>query len=681
MEQSTHNLIGDDDRHWDDFDLIEPLGVGGMGVVWRARQRSLDRIVAIKIMAQGGADFLQRFEREARTLAQVDSPQVVKAFAAGEHRGRPYLVMEYISGVDLSRRLKAGPPFTPDAALQLVMQAARGLAAAAKHGIVHRDIKPANMMLTAEGTVKLTDFGLARLIGSDSLTRTGVILGTLQYISPEQARGMPCDHRSDLYSLGVVLYELLAGRVPFMADSVAGFLYQHIHANPKPLRKVARSVPRRFDTLVMRCLRKNPDDRYASLDDFIAACERVAAGQSLRRRSPLMAMLVLAALGGALWSALPREKTSVPSVAPITIAIAPESSTEPRVIPALPVVAKPPTLITARSDDPIVVSTFPDPPEQITLAEKLVAPPEVKFEPPPEVKPQVLPESKPEPPEVKPQPEIAPQPQPIAEAITPEPVEPALPRPACFSATEHDRHGVYSDLAIDAEQGITLRFRWCPPGTFSMGSPKSERGRNTDEILHEVRLTRGFWLAESECSQQLFETLGCAHNSVVKGAQLPVSKLARDDAERFLNTLNARFPDLHARLPSEAEWEYACRAGGNATFGIANALDGSLACYGSSSPVRVKSFAANAWGLYDMIGNVAEWCADTYRPYDVKNTLDPLIGGEGDGVCRGGYWKDSSDFCRAASRLRGFVHFSQTSSGMRIAVPAPDEVRSDNPDR
>ena len=216
---------------WGDFQLLEELGRGGMGAVYRARQLSLDRIVALKVMLRStDVEFRQRFQREAKALAQLDSQHVVKVFFTGEHSGQPYFAMEYLIGQDLSKHLKSGWRPTEREASDLILQAARGLAAAAARGIIHRDIKPGNLHINSDGLLKLMDFGLVRMAEEQELTNTGTVMGTVQYFSPEQGQGERCDHRSDIYSLGVVYFQLLTGRLPFIAETTASLIYQHVHA-------------------------------------------------------------------------------------------------------------------------------------------------------------------------------------------------------------------------------------------------------------------------------------------------------------------------------------------------------------------------------------------------------------------------------------------------------------------
>ena len=264
---------------WGDFELGELLGRGGMGSVYRGRQISLDRAVAVKVLPSHLSEndnFRNRFLLEARAVAKISSPNVIGVYFAGVHEGHHYFAMEYVEGQDLSVKLRGGFKPTHRESLELVTQAARGLSAAGDLGIVHRDIKPANMMVTKKGLLKIMDFGLVRLARSDEtgLTMAGTVMGTVSYFSPEQGRGERCDCRTDIYALGVVFYELLTGRLPFTGGDATSVIYQHIHAEPKPPKEIDPTIPETYQAVVLKCLQKNPDHRYADanvmLEDFTA---------------------------------------------------------------------------------------------------------------------------------------------------------------------------------------------------------------------------------------------------------------------------------------------------------------------------------------------------------------------------------------------------------------------------
>ncbi|MBA3685226.1 MAG: protein kinase [Planctomycetes bacterium] len=270
---------------WGDFELGELLGRGGMGSVYKGRQVSLDRPVAIKVLPphlSENENFRARFGLEAKAVARLSSPNVIQVFGAGVHQGHHYFAMEYVEGEDLSRRIKQGLRPSYREALELIIQAVRGLVAAGDHGLVHRDIKPANMMITGKGVLKLMDFGLVKLARSEEsgLTMAGTIMGTVNYFSPEQGRGEPCDHRTDLYAIGVVFYELLTGKLPFTGADATSVIYQHIHQAPKAPKEIDPNIPEDYQAVVLTCLQKRADDRYSTAQALLSDLEALQQGRS-----------------------------------------------------------------------------------------------------------------------------------------------------------------------------------------------------------------------------------------------------------------------------------------------------------------------------------------------------------------------------------------------------------------
>ena len=256
------------------------LGAGGMGQVYKARQPSLDRMIALKVLPRGVAsnrESVERFYREARSAARLVHPNIVQVYTVGEEKGVPFFAMEYVVGEDLERRMKRGETFTVDEAVGVVASVAMALACAAESGIVHRDVKPGNIMIDSHGVVKVTDFGLAKAVKliDAEITQAGFIVGTPTYMSPEQAEGGALDHRSDIYSLGAVFYELLCGRPPFVSEDPATLIYQHVHKPPEPPRSLREDIPEEVEKACLRCLAKKADDRYHSAAELLADLVRI----------------------------------------------------------------------------------------------------------------------------------------------------------------------------------------------------------------------------------------------------------------------------------------------------------------------------------------------------------------------------------------------------------------------
>ncbi|HMJ51046.1 MAG TPA: protein kinase [Polyangiaceae bacterium] len=258
------------------------LGEGGMGTVYGVRHRSLDKRFALKVMRADMAqqdELAERFIQEARSAAAIGHPNIVLITDFGELPSRaPYFVMEFLEGIPLSKLLRAGgpPPFAR--AVRILKQVAAALGAAHAAGVIHRDLKPDNIHITGNDVVKVLDFGVAKMAGAGRLTRTGMVYGTPHYMSPEQASGDDVDHRADVYALGIIMYEMFAGRVPFEADSYMGVLTKHMFMVPEPPSHVNAAVRElgALEDVTLKCLEKKPGARYPSMDALIAEVESIA---------------------------------------------------------------------------------------------------------------------------------------------------------------------------------------------------------------------------------------------------------------------------------------------------------------------------------------------------------------------------------------------------------------------
>jgi serine/threonine protein kinase len=261
----------------DRFELRELAGSGGMSSVYRAHDRLLERLVAIKVLHEQyskNPEYVERFRREAQAIARLSHPNIVTVIDRGEHEGRQYIVFEHVAGENLKETVQRLGPLPVGRALALAHQAARGLAYAHQHGIVHRDVKPHNVLIDAEGTAKVTDFGIARSgEREDGITETGTVLGTSDYLAPEQAAGQRVDACSDQYSLGALLYELLVGDVPYPAPNVVTAAMRHLNDPVPSVRSVRPEISPRVDAVVTRAMAKRPEDRYPTTDALIGALE------------------------------------------------------------------------------------------------------------------------------------------------------------------------------------------------------------------------------------------------------------------------------------------------------------------------------------------------------------------------------------------------------------------------
>jgi serine/threonine protein kinase len=262
------------------YKVEELVGHGGMSSVYKARDALLERHVALKILHEQYStdeDFVERFKREARSVAQLQHPNIVTVIDRGEENGRQFIVFEYIEGENLKEHVVRQGRLDVREALEIADEVARGLAFAHGQGLIHRDVKPQNVLLNGDGRAKVTDFGIARTLDVDGMTQTGTVLGTSNYIAPEQASGQPVDAHSDVYALGAVLYELLAGEVPFPGESFVAVAMKHMHEPAPNLLDVRRDVPLRVAAAVDRALEKDPEQRFPTMDAFAAELEACLA--------------------------------------------------------------------------------------------------------------------------------------------------------------------------------------------------------------------------------------------------------------------------------------------------------------------------------------------------------------------------------------------------------------------
>src|SRR5918995_887777 len=266
----------------DRYEVGRLLGAGGMAEVFEGRDRLLVRRVAIKVPLSQHAhdpDFAHRFRREAQAAASLSHPGVVAVYDTGSEHGTHFIVMEYVDGRTLKDVIRAEAPLYPDRAAEITADVCSALAAAHARGLVHRDVKPANIMLMPDGRVKLMDLGIARVAEGETVTQTASMLGTAQYLSPEQAQGQAVDFRSDLYSLGCCLYEMLTGTVPFRGATPVAIAYRHVREDPAPPRLLNPDIPASLEAVCLKAMAKRPEDRYQTAAEFRAALERVRAGQ------------------------------------------------------------------------------------------------------------------------------------------------------------------------------------------------------------------------------------------------------------------------------------------------------------------------------------------------------------------------------------------------------------------
>jgi eukaryotic-like serine/threonine-protein kinase len=307
------------------YELEELVGTGGMSSVYRAHDRLLERDVALKVLHErftAEGDHVERFRREARSVAQLSHPNIVTVIDRGEQDGRQFIVFEYCDGENLKDLIARKGPLPEREAVELALQIARALGFAHEHGLVHRDVKPQNVLLNGDGETKVTDFGIARSLDvHGGLTQTGTVMGTSDYISPEQARGSRVDAQSDIYSLGAVLYEMLTSEVPFPGDNFVSVALRHINEPVPSVRDRRPDVSPRLDAAVQRAMAKDPRDRFGSMDEL---CAELSASLDEPERAPSGAetMVVAPQRRPRRRGRAPRPPAERPSVWPLIMLLA-----------------------------------------------------------------------------------------------------------------------------------------------------------------------------------------------------------------------------------------------------------------------------------------------------------------------------------------------------------------------
>jgi serine/threonine-protein kinase len=284
------------------YNVLGEIGRGGMAVVYRARQESLDRIVAIKELdlSRSSQDpkALERFQQEARASASLIHPSIITVHDFWERSQKAYIAMEFVEGLELKEALGMLGPVGPITASRIAISLCYALSYAHERGIIHRDIKPGNIMLAAQGSVKLADFGIALVSGSADLTTTGQIIGTPSYMSPEQIRGEPLGPASEVFSLGAVIYEMVTGSKPFTGPSDVAVTHAIIHKRPVRIRKLSPKTPKRLVRVIMKCLRKRPSRRYATMDELATALGRAMPRRASSTREVVSTLVARAGQQG-----------------------------------------------------------------------------------------------------------------------------------------------------------------------------------------------------------------------------------------------------------------------------------------------------------------------------------------------------------------------------------------------
>ncbi len=578
------------------YRLEELVGRGGMGDVYRAENLVLKRAEALKFVRSklsASPEAIKRFRKEIESTAKLLHPNVVTVFNAGEFEGRPYMVMEFLKGWTVHqfvrKRLELNSPLSVQEAVDIVVQAARGLQFAHENGFVHRDVKPGNLWITPDKTVKVLDLGLAIATapGTDSH-----IVGTPDFMSPEQCfpDSVPSP-RSDIYSLGCTLFFILTGRVPFGGEEYSTpekkMEAQREQALP-PLSDFRKDVPARIQQVLNRMTAKSIDDRYASMSDVIDALKAPS------KKTPVFAALAGVVLLGiaSLWGLngyrnsqsavvqnMPSNPNAAESIQDVTDSFPPGKEAGEKLV---------------RVVDGVEYVFRWCPPGEFVMGNRGI---------------------------------------PISKKMTFERLLDVVRDNNLLSLSdineldEESKNLLYESRTPDEIKKNEEELKNRILSMLCSNSRVYIEGSDCD-VPHSVTLTKGFWMLDCEVTQKMWfsvipnSTANAAIQSLNEPDSAPVRMVSWNDAQEFCQTLSEK---LHAavRLPTEAQWEYACRANTEESS-ERTAAEANSSLSRMSKPANARSFSSNAWGLYEMPGNVEEWVADWYVPItDSTPQTDP----------------------------------------------------------
>jgi serine/threonine-protein kinase len=582
------------------YRLEAEIAHGGMGIVYRGVHTVFDQVVAIKAIFPEltvNPELRQRFMNEAKIQYKLQHPNIVQLREFLIDQGKFYIVMEYIDGETLAQHLRQlGRPMLAGEAVPIFHQALEGLGFAHAHGVIHRDIKPSNIMLTRDGVVKLTDFGIARALGTAKLTRTGTALGTPAYMSPEQIQGTKLDHRTDIYSMGITLYEMLTGRVPFErpidSDSDFSILTAHINQSPTPPSQHVADIPLFLEAAILKALEKRPENRFASCQEFQAAIAP----------PPLRETVVFVPVPEPVKPVQPPPEPAGHEEAPPPPGL---EAKEPA--PGLPVsILEPhpgPKLVTSPPTG-VRLKTVKKQSSHRALAVSLIVAAVIV----------------------------------IAAALS----------------------WVYWLNRFDARENPNdgLKYVRISPGTFMMGCSPGDPRCQADELpSHRVTITKGFWMGQTEVTVRAYKRFAGATGRQMPNAPQSNSRWANDAMPIVnVNWQDAREYCTWAggRLPTEAEWEYAARGGSTAArYGPL----GKIAWYKETSMYQTHEVGqkrANGFGLFDTLGNAWEWVNDWFDFYYYQNSPSQDPAGPAKGhhrTARGGSVSSADWDIRESARI------------------------------
>jgi serine/threonine-protein kinase len=689
------------------YQVTALLGKGGMAAVYKGHDDRLNRDVAIKLILPGfehSEVFLKRFEREAKSVAQLAHPNIVGVMDYGTHNGQPYLVMEYIAGGSLKERM--GKPIAYTKAARMLAPVARALHYAHQQSIIHRDLKPANLLVTQSGDLMLSDFGIAKLVDSqmsNQLTASGESIGTPAYMSPEQGLGKPIDPRSDVYSLGIVFYEMITGHSPFVADTPVAVMLKHVtEPLPRP-REFVPGIPDFVEQVLLTALAKDPNQRYPHMAAFAEDLERVAIGMETASRPAQSSQTVLNPISpeATIYTTPQAHTTGQPTrVVEQTGSTGSRGRTGPQaippaqnnyarhllwIVPVLLLVCGVFAVVGAIVGSQIIA-------RQTKTATPLAAAPTAAVASVHEA-PSPTAEAKTSPLAV---PATTDTPFPVAEIATASPTIPPTEAPTptiSWTATPEGK--------ISPKDNMPLVY--VPAGEFWMGaSPQDPNADDDEKPRHQVYLD-AFWIDKTEVTLGMFTRFVNDTGYVTEAEQRGESYAQGANGWELVEGANWQHPygawsdingmeaypvghiswaDANAycqwagrRLPTEAEWEKAARGTDERIYPWGNEVDCAhvqfTGCNGDLRRAGETLIGASPYGALDMAGNHWEWVFDWYKATyyadsPAQNPTGPRAGGLH--VQRGGSWLMDSTFLRSTNRSGIMVEQTWQSDGIRCAT-------------
>ena len=678
----------------DKYEVLDIVGKGGMATVYKAVQKSLGRTVALKVVHQNlvhDQEFVQRFLREAQVSASLSHPNIVTVHDVGSVGPVHYMAMEFLEGNDLHQMVKANGALPQESVVKWTIPIAEALDYIHSQNLLHRDIKASNILITKDGRPVLMDFGIAHAADGTKLTQTGTVIGTPEYMSPEQAQGKSLDHCSDLYSLGVVMYECLTGKVPFKGDNPLTTIHLLTNTDPETLGSLNKKVPNWLNTIVLKLLAKEPPQRFKDGKELSGALK---AKKGVRFETTTAASSSEEKVQNTGQVKKQSEKSKPPKVLPwlivlvalVTIVFAGKYFYDQN--------GKVQAEITTRTEQ-VVVTNKSQPGVSAENKKKKVTTEDLQkageYEKAGDYqmgkkeysaaldnynKALALLPGNPLFTAKKDDAESAiKQQQDEEKRKAEEAARKERERKATEErrqererlAKERQRQEAARKQAILDKYGMVL----VQGGSFQMGSTSSYADGD-EQSMHMVTLS-SFYISKFELTKSLWQEIMGSNPSRLKGNQNPVEQVSWNDVQDFLRKLNQK-TDMDFRLPTEAEWEFAARGGNKSkgyTYSGGNSIS-DVGWYGDNSdgkkPVGKKE--PNELGLYDMSGNVYEWCSDWYdsgyyNSSETQNPKGPSLGSER--VARGGSWISIARCCRVAYRYYNGPDDRDYYVGFRLA--------------